>query len=447
MCCPGISASWRSSQDAGQEETISLNGISQQPGSSSEFNLKIGDPSLLDTIRAAGDLVSDALNSARVQRTGQFCQDSCRPCCEKNCCSPFLCLFDCLCTCLITPEDRVGSDDKYDDLSEFIQNQRDEYGPICVGIAMKNGPWDVSKLLAEGLTFSSEQKYQFSQKCKEAKEQLGRCLKGGSQNELFKIANNSHLLPSTGSTELENVRKSLAESVKNAPIPSLPTCLVLYPSENTDSASSEQRSGYTLSIQRLQQQLSQLEVLDLDSKESSFLGFQSRAVINVLIFTLSKYVDEAKSTFDSPGFGLTLEESKYRILLLLSLLSLGFVPLGAQQEQPSCLEQLQNTSKELRVKTRITPKSPLLDKRSLGTEVRVHAGMHSTLPVYGQRTILNGRIPACADNSAGASCVDGVAPGVSNGVELWDPADPKSQEALLKMAKNITAMTSSLFLR
>ncbi|MFJ1509764.1 hypothetical protein SBV45_05260 [Chlamydia crocodili] len=444
MCCPGISMSCRSNQDAYTEETVSLNGITTQPGSSSEFSLKVGDPTLLDTIRAAGDLVSDALNSARVQRTSQFCQDSCRPWCADNCWSPFLCFFDCLCTCMITPDDQVGSEEKYDDLSGFIQHQRDEFGPICVGIAMKNGPWDISKLLAEGLTLSAEQKYQFSEKCREAKDQLGRCLKGGSQQELFKVANNAHQLPSKGSTEVENVRKSLEESIDGAFIPSIPTCLILYPSEANEGASNDQRSGYNLNIQRLQHQLSQLEVLDLNSQDTGFLGFQSRAVVSVLQLTLNKYVDEAKNTFDSPGFGLNIEESKYRTLLLLSLLSLGFVPLGAEQEQPVCLEQLQNTSKELRTKDKTAPKSPRLDTRSLGTEVRVNAGTTLPLPKYGQRVILNGRLPASA---AGTSCVDGVTPGAKNGAELWDPTNPKSQEALLKTAKSITAMTSSLFLR
>nr|WP_244989841.1 hypothetical protein [Chlamydia abortus] len=180
--------SCRSSQDAYEEETMSLNGITKQPGSTSEFNLKVGDPALLDTIRAAGALVSDALNSTRVQRTSQFCQDSCRPWCADNCWSPFLCFFDCLCTCMITPEEQLGSEAKYDDLTAFIKQQRDEFGPICVGLVMSNGPWDISKLLAEGLTLSAEQKTLFSEKCEEAKNQLGRCLKGGSQKELFKVA-------------------------------------------------------------------------------------------------------------------------------------------------------------------------------------------------------------------------------------------------------------------
>ncbi|BAE81478.1 hypothetical protein [Chlamydia felis Fe/C-56] len=447
MCCPGINASWRSSQDACSEESLALNGISKQPGSSSEFHLKIGDPSLLDTIRAAGDLVSDALNSARIQRTSQFCQDSCRPWCADSCWSPCLCFFDCLCACMITPEDQAGSQEKQDELSEFIQNQREMFGPICVGIAMKNGPWDVSKLLAEGHTLSEEQKQLFSEKCQEAKEQLGKCLKGGSQQELFKIANASHHLPSKGSTEIENVKKSREEFTSSKTPPSLPTCLILYPAENAEGASNEQRSGYTLNLQRLQQQLSQLEVVDLNSSETSCLGFQSREAVSILIFTLNKYVDEAKNTFDSPGFGLTLEESKYRILLLLSLLSLGFAPIGADQELPTCLEQLQNTSKELYKQEKNAPKTSIDTRSLIGTEVRVSSGSGFTLPKYGQRSIISGRIPACANSDAEESCVDGVVHDTMNNAELWDPTNPKSQEALLKMAKNITAMTSSLFLR
>ncbi|AFS26757.1 hypothetical protein B711_0352 [Chlamydia psittaci CP3] len=47
MCCPGISMSCRSRQDAYEEETMSLNGITKQPGSTSEFSLQVGDPTLL----------------------------------------------------------------------------------------------------------------------------------------------------------------------------------------------------------------------------------------------------------------------------------------------------------------------------------------------------------------------------------------------------------------
>lgn len=222
--------------------------------------------------------------------------------------------------------------------------------------------------------------------------------------------------------------------------------MILYPNENSEGASNEQRSGYTLNLQRLQQQLSQLEVLDLNSNEMGYLGFQSRDAAGVLIFTLSKYVDEAKNTFDSPGFGLTLEESKYRTLLLLSLLSLGFTPVGADQELPICLEQLQNTSKELYKEEKNAPK-PALDTRSLmGTEVKVRSG-GLPLPKYGQKSFIGGHLPAAMRRDAGESRVDGTLPETTNNADLWDSTNPKSQEALLKMAKNITAMTSSLFLR
>lgn len=442
MCCPGISMSCRSSQDAYEEETMSLNGITKQPGSTSEFNLKVGDPSLLDTIRAAGALVSDALDSTRVQRTSQFCHDSCRPWCADNCWSPFLCFFDCLCTCMITPEEQLGSEAKYDDLTAFIQQQRDEFGPICVGLAMSNGPWDISKLLAEGVTLSAEQKTLFSEKCEESKNQLGRCLKGGSQKELFKVANAAHLLPSKGSTELENVKSSLEESIHTSTPPSLPTCLILYPAASDETAAHEQRSGYSLNIQRLQHQLSQLEVLDMNSHTTGFLGFQARAAVNILLLTLNKYVSKEKNIFDHPGFGLSIEESKYRTLLLLSLLALGFVPLGAEQEIPTSLEQLENTSKELRTQEKRIPISST-DSRSFGTEVKVNAGTLHPVPKYGQRVVLNGRLT----ENAGTSCVDGITLEDTSDAELWDFTNPKSQEALLTTAQQVTAMTSSLFLR
>ncbi|AFS21259.1 hypothetical protein B711_0351 [Chlamydia psittaci CP3] len=303
---------------------------------------------------------------------------------------------------MITPDENLGSEAKYDDLTDFIQQQRDAFGPICVGIAMKNGPWDISKLLAEGFTLSAEQKTLFSEKCEEAKNQLGRCLKGGSQQELFKVANAAHQLPSKSSTELENVKNSLEESINISTPPSLPTCLILYPSESHDTAANEQRSGYSLNIQRLQHQLSQLEVLDVNSQTTGFLGFQAQAAVNILLLTVNKYVNEEKNIFDHPGFGLSIEESKYRTLLLLSLLALGFIPLGAEQEVPTSLEQLENTSKELRTKEKHTPGSSV-DSRSFGTEVKVNAGTLHPLPKYGQRVVLNGRLT----EDAGTSCVDG----------------------------------------
>ncbi|AFS22513.1 hypothetical protein B600_0350 [Chlamydia psittaci VS225] len=238
------------------------------------------------------------------------------------------------------------------------------------------------------------------------------------------------------------MKNSLEESINISTPPSLPTCLILYPSESNDTAANEQRSGYSLNIQRLQHQLSQLEVLDVNSQTTGFLGFQARAAVNILLLTLNKYVNEEKNIFDHPGFGLSIEESKYRTLLLLSLLALGFIPLGAEQEVPTSLEQLENTSKELRTKEKHTPGSSV-DSRSFGTEVKVNAGTLHPLPKYGLRVVLNGRLT----ENAGTSCVDGVTPGDTSGAQLWDFTNPKSQEALLKTAKNITAMTSSLFLR
>ncbi|EPJ25012.1 hypothetical protein CP09DC78_0741 [Chlamydia psittaci 09DC78] len=99
---------------------------------------------------------------------------------------------------------------------------------------------------------------------------------------------------------------------------------------------------------------------------------------------------------------MSIEESKYRTLLLLSLLALGFIPLGAEQEVPTSLEQLENTSKELRTKEKHTPGSSV-DSRSFGTEVKVNAGTLHPLPKYGQRVVLNGRLT----EDAGTSCVDG----------------------------------------
>nr|WP_244989840.1 hypothetical protein [Chlamydia abortus] len=238
------------------------------------------------------------------------------------------------------------------------------------------------------------------------------------------------------------MKSSLEESIHTSTPPSLPTCLILYPAVSDEAAAHEQRSGYSLNIQRLQRQLSQLEVLDMNSHTTGFLGFQARAAINILLLILNKYVSKEKNIFDHPGFGLSIEESKYRTLLLLSLLTLGFVPLGAEQEIPASLEQLENTSKELRTQEKHIPVSST-DSRSFGTEVKVNAGTLHPLPKYGQRVVLNGRL---AEN-AGTSCVDEITLEDTSDAELWDFTNPKSQEALLTTAQQVTAMTSNLFLR
>ncbi|WP_348663857.1 hypothetical protein [Chlamydia vaughanii] len=437
--------SWRSNQEGYDEETCSLNEITRQPGSSSEFNLKIGDPSLLDTIRAAGDLFTDALNSSRVQRTSQFCQDSCRPRCAESCWSPFLWCFDCFCTCVITPEDQIGSDEKHSDLAEFIQTQREEFGPICVGMAMKQGPWDIVKLLADGLTLTDEQKADFTTQCQEAKALLDKCIKGVLPHELFVTASASEHLPSSGSTEMEHVKRSLEESIAKTELPSIPTCLVLYPNKEGASSLNEQRSGHSLDFRRLQQQLGQMEVLDLDTEEISPLGFEAKTVVTIFQHTLNQYVNDAKHLFNSPGLGVTIEESKYRVLLLLSLLSLGFSPVGADQEFPTCLEQLKNTSQELRAREERSSKAPRIDLKGMGigTEVRVNAGIAQAGSHHNKRIALNGRCAA----SAGMPCVDGGITTSRTLGNLWDPTSPKAQVALLEVAKTVNATTSSLFLR
>ncbi|EPP34379.1 hypothetical protein CP10139811_0369 [Chlamydia ibidis] len=445
-CLPAIQMQWRSTQEGSEEENVSLNGTeTKQPAKSQEFSLKIGDPTLLETIRGAGELFTAALNSARVQRTSRHCYDTCQPWCNTYCFCPFTWCLDCFCACLKKEEEEEP--DTGSIIESFLNEMKNSYGPISVGMALQQSGWNISLMASEKIEPSADDKTKFINLCQACRDNLRQCLVGGSQQELFKIANQERLLPSKGSLEMEKIKSSLEDIIAGTQLGSSPTCLILYPNHDDDPAP-DQRSGYTLKLDRLQARLSQIQVLDLEADDINsgsinFLGFQAKAAIQVIEHTLAKYVDASTDTFNSGGFHLSIEEGKFRSLVLLSLLSLGYCPVSSEGDTPVCLEQLKNTSRALKTKDVLLTDSRKANQGHSPWTSSVSIAPSGLLSGAGKSSTnitLNARMHTHTTSSE----VDSRS--AIQAIPSWDPTSPKYQEEILKTAQKMSSMTSSLFL-
>lgn len=369
------SASNQSSPSPQQPETIT-----NQPRSS--HTISVGDAqgaagggytnlaftpvqSILDTIRGAGSLVSDLINSEQSQRSFKSCQDYCNEYCCLSAPTWLRCIFSCCCDCLISENTQAPETPNV--MVQTIQKYRDTFGPVVLGLAIGYSGINISQRVADNQPLTPEEEQRLVHACQHAQEAYASLIVQSLRGPLVQSAES--ITPESEEVRLLTpyVLEGLKRTLLGHPVPKHKAeyMIVITDQDTNFSSSSESSSVVTksgnvsplslafdgpannaalttarcLNWFKLYQQLKNLWVCDLTSDDAFPLGSQARGIITVLKHTLN-LLSQGDSPLTHPGIGHFIQAPLFLKLLNLVLISSGFIPVQNAVTYPSNLESL-----------------------------------------------------------------------------------------------------------
>ncbi|SPN74173.1 hypothetical protein C10C_1042 [Chlamydia serpentis] len=360
MTCPigGFSCFYREQPRNPQPENIPLQGqdpsnppITQQPRREMGFNISSPE-GLLDTAKQAGQLVNDLLDSARMQRLGNYCNRTGTPWCEQHCPGFLQWIWGGCCACCLNTTDNPDNPQ-----SIFLQELVNLFGPICVGLAFQHYPEHQTKVQS-GLMLNESEKADLKNICQQTLTALQKtqthCLAYPLRCLLLSNESGDNISEGEYSSKvLEAVCSVSAPGVFSPDNP--PTTWILQADssaaqEDSDDtllqgavggaprASSSYRVTCKLNCKHLLHKLARLEVYSVDSGYTGPLGQAAQTVVDQIKRTLKCLVLGTGTLFQTPGFGLSLESDVFQLLVLLCLLAQGYIPVDPLDPSKPCID-------------------------------------------------------------------------------------------------------------
>ncbi|EPP34391.1 hypothetical protein CP10139811_0370 [Chlamydia ibidis] len=343
MCIPTIKFRCVSGGN-GDQEGNSNQPVQAQPRRVSA-SFALSETTLLSTIQTYGEALQQVLDSNRVQRTGRYCRDTCGPGCRRRCPGWLDWCFNCLCTYLLNP---TPEEEHTKSLTSFLQEQIDFFGPLVVGLALKNTENHVHSGLLQGEALSEEAKENFVQSCQSAQDTLSSLLQSDIQHSLFQFVNNPDHLPKDQDPNITLAKGGYTEFQKHTP-DTPPTCWIISHSlsENEDNSDEDipvdAHISRRLNWKKLTQQLANLKVVNINNPETPLpLGYTANSVVGLLQHIVIFMTEKNELTFQCPGYGLSIRYNALLMLITLSLVSLGFAPVSTTEELPATMNELKH---------------------------------------------------------------------------------------------------------
>ncbi|AAD19207.1 hypothetical protein CpB1115 [Chlamydia pneumoniae TW-183] len=347
-------------QEGGQSGSQGGRVITQQPGTGGrEMGISLGSDNVLGMVEQAGSLLNNLLDSARMQRLGHYCYRTGTPWCREHCPGFLQWIWGGCCACCLETVD-----DPDNPSAQFLQQLIQQYGPICVGMSFQQLPHCTQKI-EQGEPLGDGDKQEVENGCKLHRELLKAAQPRCMGESLVKLLQNNGLGEDMQQTPpwsliLQAVSEGALSFVTSSDNP--PTCWILQPEQQpcppppTDEEqlqgavggapapqqkkhpAQECRVTCKLNFRTLLQKLSRLEVLSLESGYKGPLGQAAKQIVDLIKKSLKRLVASDLATFLGPGIGLSLESQVFEVLVLLCLLSKGYLPLDPLHPEQTVLD-------------------------------------------------------------------------------------------------------------
>lgn len=321
--------------------------------------------SILETIRGAGSLVTDLINSPQSQRSLRSCRDYCNNYCCFSMPSWMQCIFGCCCDSLIKDDDPNQTPNV---VVETIQRFRDNFGPVVLGLAIGYAGLNLHEMIAKNEPLTPEQETRLLQACQQAREIYSSLIVQSVREPLVRSAESIQTQAEETQQLAKYVCKALQRSLLKQPIPKQSSkFLVILSSDKecvhtSDSATSENtsldevdglslhsltpedstdagRTVRSINWNKLYQQLKKLLVCDLNSDDTFPLGSQARNVVLTLRHALY-LMAQGDPSFIHPDFGYFLHTRLLLKLLNIILAGSGYIPVRNETTFPCNREDL-----------------------------------------------------------------------------------------------------------
>lgn len=321
MCCPSLSCSCSYEKTTPDGECTRVTA-----------SVTVGEENPLEAILKAAELFASFMSSPQVQAGARQCQQSCSPCCKKNCPGWLRCIFKCCCAC-------IQGEVQESPLKAMLQELETRYGPIVLGLAL-NQLGGENLLKSRGGEDPACLQSKLEESCKTAKGELARLLFLQLQKELFDVANDPSKLPQCASIETKAVHKGFVNFKKSYAGPN-----------QTPNLFIQGKDGFCqfLDWSKLELKLREVYTKQLHCGCSCYKARMdcvcsgtkldcvvAKKIIYVLQWALKESQCASLSVLPScRGMGVFLKEETFIKFLILVMLCFNKVPTGCQDQFPS----------------------------------------------------------------------------------------------------------------
>ncbi|WP_348663851.1 hypothetical protein [Chlamydia vaughanii] len=218
------------------------------------------------------------------------------------------------------------------------------HGPIVVGRTLEQGGGDIENTKRSGAELTDEQKEAFNNSCVTTKQDLEKTMITPLQKCLFLVADCAEDLPKTTDREPGVVKRGF-ENRQRCYNP--PTTQTIEPLGASDLIASH----YTKKIDfsKLEKQLLHLNVVNLRTGEKHPLG-RDNHVVSTVLQNACHFLVSGAVAFDPPlqKYALMMIRKDFLMLILLSLLSCEYAPVGPEGEDPTPMAELRELKNFIR---------------------------------------------------------------------------------------------------
>lgn len=324
MCCPSLSCSCSYEKTTPDGECTRVTA-----------SVTVGEENPLEAILKAAELFASFMSSPQVQAGARQCQQSCSPCCKKNCPGWLRCIFKCCCAC-------IQGEVQESSFKVLLQELETKYGPIVLGLALdKLGGEDILK--SRGSEDPSCLKPKLEEACKAAQGDLARLLFLQLQKELFDVANDPSKLPKCEEPITQQTHKGFVKFKKTYVNPPNPSDLFIRGKDGffhfLDWSALEAKLRY-IHVKKLHCDCGHdcyKARKDCPCCSEKLECVEAKNVVRVMQWALQGHLCSSLNVLPScRRLGIFLKEEVFIKFLVLAMLCFNKVPTDCQGHFPSC---------------------------------------------------------------------------------------------------------------
>lgn len=308
--------------------------VTAQPFSHFSLNIQVDYNDPLKTIKNAAELTSSVMNSVRTQRTTR--------CCQPNTVCPSLISWRLSCCTQLINEEEPSLV-----LKSYLNQLRENYGPIVLGLAMQYTQFSMYDIIANGRELSAFEKSELKNCCLLAQKLLSQLVHAGLQKDLFELIDNPDSLPRPRNIEISYVKNAVIWFHLQHTAKPKGTILISSPAIQTTPKT---LFSCVINYDKIEQQLAALPIVFLFQQETTgLLGIEgAKKAIQILKNILYQITNRNTKLYCSEGFALSISEERLIALIALCLIGgLNVAPLSLRYEYPCDLRALRELSEML----------------------------------------------------------------------------------------------------